>query len=217
MKRIKSLIMVLLILIIGVFFGYFINESKKAPQNNYEFKPYNLINIKSSSVYSDKYFDNYFNIGFSYPSNRYEIFSLEGTDQDPYSLFYFKNKSGSQPKSEILSVLSCEKQNRVSPVGMCKESIVSDLDFSLSRLSIEEYEEKISLLEENENWICLKNNKSSNEKVVYACLRKALGGFPEHNYTAFLHKDDQIFSLSLSTMEPYSQQNLIEAIISTIK
>ena len=217
MKRIKSLMVIMIILITGGFFGYFINDNKVKPQNNYEFQPYNLINIENSDTYKGKYFDNQLNIGFSYPSDRYEIFSLEGTDQDPGSIIYFHSNSSSQPISEILSIIDCEKQNRIESIGMCKESIVSDLDLSLFRLSKEEYEDRISFYNEGETWVCSRDNQSNNEKVVYACLREALGGYPEHSYTVFLHKDGQIFGLSLSTMEPYSQKNLIEAIISTIQ
>lgn len=129
---------------------------------------------------------------------------VDADEKNPL-VIYFANSPSPEATSIINSMVGCEKKSRTTPVGVCRESIVSDMDVTIARGSTNNTE---SL-----DKYCDKEITSS--KTVRSCLLSGLAGNPEYRYTINIPSKNAKYLITIDTNDALRVQDRIKTIVET--
>lgn len=157
--------------------------------------------------------DNLLKVSFSYP-NKYFSQSFKADEKNLYAGIFFLKERDAEKEKYITYAVDCELDNRQDPAGVCRESIVGDLEVSINLASkVPDYDEDKSSTYNQ----CQKETINGN-KIIYSCSAQ-LSVDPKDKgmrYSLYLVSDTPKV-IRISTREPLTSSDLIRSIVNSAK
>lgn len=174
-----------------------------------DFRPLDYFQLANGITETEliEFKDDFLNVSFKYPK-KYYLNSVKSDQKDPSASIYFTLNDNLERRGAIDRIVECERDNRITPAGICAEGNVGDI-----HVGIHQTEEHELQYYSNYRYCDLQKNDSTEKKIIYSCLIGNLVGSPEYRFIIFLKDPQENMSVFVDTRDARGFGDVINTVI----
>ncbi|HSX18558.1 MAG TPA: hypothetical protein VLE91_00325 [Candidatus Saccharimonadales bacterium] len=199
-----------------VFFVFQKNEDKISNENEWAYPkliaPYDKLPNSDYNSPKEKFTDSLLKVSFNYPT-KYFPRSVKADENEALADIVFIKERNADREQLIDDVLNCILTNRTNPSGMCRESLLGDVEVGISTPKGDP--DNVDHGSED----CVKQIISE-DKILYSCSTLIAPGpssdYAGVNYDLYI-KGNSPRRIGITTGKPEQYSDLIKSIVETSK